>query len=76
MTIEVQTQLGEFIAYFDIPDFSMSPGVILWGSRVFAKTPGRRQADPPVGQQYREVMAYTLTVRDEGAEDSEGKSDG
>jgi hypothetical protein len=68
MTIELLTQHGEFISFFDIPNFSMSPGVVLWGSRVFSKVPGRREGDPDIGLVYRETLAYTLTARDEGEE--------
>jgi len=45
----------------EIPDYSMSPEVVLWGFRTFVKMPVRRATDPAIGVEYREVMAYTLT---------------
>jgi len=67
MLIQLLTRRGEFILSQEIPDYSMSPEVVLWGQRTFCKVPVRRATDPLIGVEYREVMAYTLTLEEERA---------
>ncbi len=51
--IKLITETGQFVCNATIPVFQPMPGVVIWGSRVFA-------IDKSVDDQYKEVFTYAI----------------
>lgn len=52
--IELQTDIGDHVAFVEIPPFSSDPQVILWGARVFVLSVY------DTAPTYREAFAYAV----------------
>lgn len=59
MIVRLLTRRGETVALKAIPQFDAPPAVIVWGARVFIRTP-RAGIDDYGAWRYDEVFAYYL----------------
>lgn len=59
MQVKLETASGKLVAEGEVPDANVSPGVLFWCGRVFAKINGK-PAFPWMPTTYRETTSAVL----------------